>query len=107
MIRHIIHDTPALRLVVEPQVHLVTVHLSWGLNDGDLGKPSKASAAIVHLCPAAARDRVILNQTIEGLERIAGLRTPSGHLAETATARLVPLDAIHRSIMDITRRPTA
>lgn len=113
-VRHVIHDNDRCRLVVEVDVGLVTITLWWGLNTGSVGQPSMASHGTMSLSPAAARDRGTLRATIEGLERIVGLSPRSGSDDSPTRigsgelfARRVPLDVIHRSVLDVTRRPTA
>lgn len=104
-IRHVIHDNDRCRLVVEVDVGWVVLSLFFGNAPGLEGigaRPTRFSShASVHLSPPDARDRIALSHAISGLERCAGLgESESAH-------RRVPLDALHRSVLDITRRPTA
>lgn len=100
MIRHVVHDNTTARIIVEVNVGLVTLHLWWGMNSGDVGKPSMASTGALNLSPAAARDRLVLFRALDGLEL-------AGFGALQSATRLVPYDTIHASICNITRRPTA
>ena len=120
MIRHVIHDNDRCRLVVEVDVGMVTLSLFFG--NAPAGATSWttgtgfSSHASVHLSPADARDRITLQRTLLGLERIAGFQHHSPGDLNVSIAnrgftsdpeRRVSLDVLHRSVCDITRRPTA
>lgn len=100
MIRHVIHDNDCCRLVVEVDVGIVTLTLFFG------GAPPMggfSSYAAVHLSPTDARKRLdFALLCLEGLGH-AATKGP----CEVLAARRVPLDTLHRSIIDITGRPTA
>lgn len=105
-VRHVIHDNERCRLVVEVDVGWVVLTLFFGRDPIEAcGLPGHgfSSHASVHLSPADARDRAVLAHAIEGLERVAG----SSFAHPTSLERRVPLDVLHRSVMDVTRRPTA
>lgn len=94
-VRHVIHDGPECRLICEVKGGIVVLSLFFG--DSHHGFTSYAS---VHLAPVDARDRLRLFRAVDGLELVA-----LGRIAQPE--RRVTLDTIHRSIMDVTRRPSA
>lgn len=112
-VRHVVHDNDRCRLVVEVDVGWVVLTLFFGNATTSVGTAGGFSShASVHLSPGDARDRLTLSQTLCGMEVIAGLcanASNGGHISTQVTLfdRRVPLDALHRSILDITRRPTA
>ena len=112
MIRHVVHDRTACRLTVEVDVGTVTLRLSCGYNDepSSPGSSPPIITACVTMSASAARDRNRLSRVVYGLEAMAKIPDEVrgyGTRMLTPADHRISLDTIHRSIMDITRRPTA
>jgi hypothetical protein len=110
-VRHVVHDNDRCRLVVEVDVGWVVLTLFFGNATTPVGTAGGFSShASVHLSPADARDRAMLSRAVTSMETLAYPRVGQTNIEVAAaifSERRVHLDALHRSVMDITRRPTA